>query len=44
MIDKYEVLAPVGKYEELAIVLNEEPDAIYVGFKGLTSKTFKNGF
>ena len=44
MIDKYEVLAPVGKYEELAIVLNEEPDAIYVGFKGLTSRPSRTDF
>lgn len=44
MVDKFEVLAPVGKYEELSIVLNEKPDAIYVGLKGLTSRPSRTDF
>ena len=34
----YEVLAPVGKYEELEEVLLAAPDAVYVGLKGCTSR------
>lgn len=44
MVDSYEVLAPVGKYEELSIILDEEPDAIYVGMKGLTSRPSRTDF
>lgn len=44
MIDKYEVLAPVGKFAELSIVLAENPDAIYVGMKGLTSRPSRTDF
>lgn len=31
----YEVLAPVGSFNELGVILNEKPDAVYVGMKGL---------
>ena len=34
----YEVLAPVGSFKEINIILDEKPDAIYVGMKGLTSR------
>lgn len=41
---KYEVLAPVGCFDELDIVLNEKPDAIYVGLMGLTSRPARTDF
>lgn len=41
---KYEVLAPVGCFNELDIVLNEKPDAIYVGLLGLTSRPARTDF
>lgn len=41
---KYEVLAPVGNYDELSIILNENPDAIYVGMKGFTSRPARTDF
>ena len=40
----YEVLAPVGRFNELDIILSEEPDAVYVGFKGLTSRPSRTDF
>lgn len=44
MNEKYEVLAPVGRFDELNIVLAEQPDAIYVGMKGLTSRPSRTDF
>lgn len=41
---KYEVLAPVGSYREIEIVLNENPDAIYVGMKGVSSRPTRTDF
>lgn len=43
-MSEYEVLAPVGNYEELNIVLAEKPDAIYVGMMGLTSRPARTDF
>lgn len=40
----YEVLGPVGNYNEIDIILNEEPDAIYVGMKGVTSRPARTDF
>lgn len=41
---KYEVLAPVGSYKEIDIILRENPDAIYVGMKGVTSRPARTDF
>lgn len=41
---KYEVLAPVGNYKEIDIILRENPDAIYVGMKGVTSRPARTDF
>ena len=41
---KYEILAPVGKYREIDIILNEEPDAIYVGMKEVSSRPSRTDF
>lgn len=43
-MSSYEVLAPVGNYKELNIVLDEAPDAIYVGMMGLTSRPSRTDF
>ena len=40
----YEVLAPVGCFKELEIILHEKPDAVYVGMKGLTSRPSRTDF
>ena len=40
----YEVLAPVGSFNELGIILNEKPDAVYVGMKGFTSRPARTDF
>lgn len=40
----YEVLAPVGSFKEINIILDEKPDAIYVGMKGLTSRPSRTDF
>ncbi len=40
----YEVLAPVGNFKEINIILYEKPDAIYVGMKGLTSRPSRTDF
>ena len=42
--NEYEVLAPVGLYKELDIILAENPDAVYVGMKGLTSRPSRTDF
>ncbi len=44
MSEQYEVLAPVGRFDELNIVLAEQPDAIYIGLKGLTSRPSRTDF
>lgn len=44
MSEWYEVLAPVGRFDELNIVLAEQPDAIYIGLKGLTSRPSRTDF
>lgn len=41
---KYEVLAPVGNYKEIDVILQENPDAIYVGMKGFTSRPARTDF
>lgn len=41
---KYEVLAPVGNYKEIDAILQENPDAIYVGMKGVTSRPARTDF
>ena len=41
---KYEVLAPVGNYKEIDMILGEGPDAIYVGMKGVTSRPARTDF
>ena len=41
---KYEVLAPVGNYKEIDVILQENPDAIYVGMKGVTSRPARTDF
>lgn len=43
-MSQYEVLAPVGSYRELDIILNEAPDAIYVGMRGFTSRPARTDF
>lgn len=43
-MQKYEVLAPVGNYKEIDIILRENPDAIYVGMKGVTSRPARTDF
>lgn len=43
-MQKYEVLAPVGSFKEIEIILKEEPDAIYVGMKGFTSRPARTDF
>ena len=43
-LEKYEVLAPVGRYKEIDIILREEPNAIYVGMKGVTSRPARTDF
>lgn len=40
----YEVLAPVGNFSEIDVILNEKPDAIYVGMKGFTSRPARTDF
>lgn len=40
----YEVLAPVGNFKEINIILDENPDAIYVGLKGFTSRPSRTDF
>ena len=40
----YEVLAPVGSFNELGVILNEKPDAVYVGMKGFTSRPARTDF
>lgn len=43
-LQRYEVLAPVGNYKEIDIILKECPDAIYVGMKGVTSRPARTDF
>jgi len=43
-MSSYEVLAPVGRFDELDIILKEAPDAIYVGMMGLTSRPSRTDF
>lgn len=40
----YEILAPVGSFGELDVILQEKPDAVYVGLKGLTSRPSRTDF
>lgn len=40
----YEVLAPVGRFDEIRTILAEKPDAVYVGMKGLTSRPSRTDF
>ena len=42
--NNYEVLAPIGNYEEIDLVLNEKPDAVYIGLKGKTSRPSVSDF
>lgn len=44
ILSMYEVLAPVGSFSEIDIILNENPDAIYVGMKGFTSRPARTDF
>lgn len=44
ILPMYEVLAPVGSFNELGIILNEKPDAVYVGMKGFTSRPARTDF
>lgn len=43
-MSEYEILAPVGAFRELNIILKEKPDAIYVGMKGVTSRPSRTDF
>lgn len=43
-MDRYEVLAPVGNFQELNVILDEKPDAVYVGMKGLSSRPSRTDF
>lgn len=43
-MENYEVLAPVGRLDEICVVLDEKPDAIYVGMKGHTSRPSRTDF
>lgn len=43
-MSEYEILAPVGSFNELNIILGEKPDAIYVGMKGVTSRPSRTDF
>ena len=43
-MSEYEILAPVGSFKELNIILREKPDAIYVGMKGVTSRPSRTDF